>query len=95
MSEAGRLSVRFIVKAGCCLVAAIGTLNARASGCRTNAPVNVFNLDATHYTYEYGDDKMNAEGLREYVHRVLGKGAFTHFFICPGMQTTLCDTKTM
>ena len=53
-------------------------------------------LDSTHYTgSEFGDDKMNAEGLREYVHRILGHGAFTHFFICPGAQVTLCDTKTM
>ena len=59
-------------------------------------PINVFNLDSTHYTgSEFGDDKMNAEGLREYVHRILGHGAFTHFFICPGAQVTLCDTKTM
>ncbi len=60
------------------------------------ACISVFNLDSTHYTgSEFGDDKMNAEGLREYVHRILGNGAFTHFFICPGAQTTLCDTKTM
>mgnify|MGYP001104868071 CR=1 FL=1 len=59
-------------------------------------PLSIFNLDSTHYTNsEFGDDKMNAEGLREYVHRILGNGAFTHFFICPGAQTTLCDTKTM
>ena len=67
-----------------------------ALGACAGGAINVFNLDSTHYTgSEFGDDKMNAEGLREYVHRILGHGAFTHFFICPGAQVTLCDTKTM
>ena len=80
------------------VVAAVAVVAARAgrAPCHATRPINVFNLDSTHYTgSEFGDDKMNAEGLREYVHRILGHGAFTHFFICPGAQVTLCDTKTM
>ena len=91
----GDLCAWLVVKVGCCLVIVVAAFGARAEACRTNSPVSVFNLDSSHYSYEYGDDKMNAEGLREYVHRVLGKGAFTHFFISPGAQTTLCDTKTL
>ncbi len=80
------------------VVAAVAVVAARAGRAPYHAtrPINVFNLDSTHFTgSEFGDDKMNAEGLREYVHRILGHGAFTHFFICPGAQVTLCDTRTM
>ena len=54
-------------------------------------------MTCTKETYEDGGPPrtIGAEGLREYVHRILGHGAFTHFFICPGAQVTLCDTKTM
>lgn len=64
-----------------------------ATGLASPRPVSVFNLDSTHYTREFGDEKMNEKGLRAYIHRVLREGAFTHFFICPGSQTTLCDSK--
>ena len=64
-----------------------------ATGFASPSTVSVFNLDSTHYTREFGDDKMNEKGLRAYIHRVLREGAFTHFFICPGSQTTLCDSK--
>ena len=84
----------------CCSLMAVAAsatlLGAGRAPYHATRPINVFNLDSTHFTgSEFGDDKMNAEGLREYVHRILGHGAFTHFFICPGAQVTLCDTKTM
>jgi len=85
---------RGIIRAAALSLAVFGLAASAAQPPKARA-LNVFNLDSTHYTYEYGDDKMNAQGLREYVHRVLGKGAFTHFFICPGAQVTLVDTKTM
>ncbi len=83
------------MKMSCKWLVAGSAVAALAGVCPAARPISVFNLDSTHYTYEYGDDKMNAEGLREYMHRVLGKGAFTHFFICPGAQTIMFATKTM
>ena len=59
------------------------------------AGITVFNQDSTNFVLTHGDEKMNAEGVKEYLDSVIGGGKITHFFISPNAQVALFDTKTL
>lgn len=52
----------------------------------------IFNEDDSHFFWR-GKEKMTEAGLLEYLDEVLGKGAFTHFFMCPNAMRANFDSK--